>query len=195
MMFCSKCGKTIQQDSKFCPACGNETEAIGEGVAIEDMPPAEKQSEPKTYNFSRSKYLLGYTAVRYCTVYTDITIENKEIQVKQWKSTFFKKYGRRSETIAAQDLSAVTIEKVYSWGWIIYMVLCIGLGFLNPILWLFALIALLFLKRKKIYVFHKNGRIHIPDEGNIGMEKVKDMVDQFKRLNPNINILSISDKV
>lgn len=194
-MFCSKCGSQMQQDNKFCPTCGNETESTLDVVCETEIKTVIKQVEPKTYSFKRSKYLLGYTAVRYCTVYTDITIDNKEVQVEQWKSTFFKKYGRHSESIAAQDLNAVTIEKVYSWGWIVYLLICLGLGFFNPILWLFALVALLFLKRKKIYVFHKNGRIHIPDEGNIGMEKVKDMVEALKQMNPDINILSISDKV
>ena len=194
-MFCSKCGSEIHEDSKFCQTCGKETEKALDVVVDEKTELMEKAKMPKTYSFSRSKYLLGYTAVRYCTVYTDITIDHADIQVKQWKSTFFKKYGKRSETIAAQDLNAVTIEKVYSWGWIVYMLICVGIGFVNPLAWLFALVALLFLKRKKVYVFHKNGRIHIPDEGNIGMEKVKDMVSQFKRLNPNINILSIDDKI
>lgn len=192
-MFCPNCGSEIKETDKFCAKCGSKKEVATDTVL--EMQTEAVLAVHKTYSFARSKYLLGYTAVRYCTVYTDISIENKEVAVKQWKSTFFKKYGRQNQIIPAEDLEAVTIEKVYSWGWIVYMLICVGVGFVNPLAWIFALVAVFFLKRKKIYIFHKNGRIHIPDEGNSGMEKVKDMVGQFKKIKPSIQILNMDNQV
>lgn len=56
-MFCSKCGKKLQDDVSFCPACGNK---VGENAPAVSQPvkvmldPAEAMPEKKVYDSSKS---------------------------------------------------------------------------------------------------------------------------------------------
>lgn len=56
-MFCSKCGKKLQDDVSFCPSCGNK---VGENAPAVSQPvkvmldPAEAMPEKKVYDSSKS---------------------------------------------------------------------------------------------------------------------------------------------
>ena len=56
-MFCSKCGKELQDDTSFCPACGNK---VGETAPTVSQPvkvmldPSEVMPEKKVVDSSKS---------------------------------------------------------------------------------------------------------------------------------------------
>lgn len=56
-MFCSKCGKELQDDTSFCPACGNK---VGETAPTVSQPvkvmldPSEAMPEKKVVDSSKS---------------------------------------------------------------------------------------------------------------------------------------------
>ena len=56
-MFCSKCGKEIQDDVSFCPACGSKvgepSPAVSQPVKVM-LDPAEAMSEKKVADSSKS---------------------------------------------------------------------------------------------------------------------------------------------
>ena len=56
-MFCSKCGKEIEENSNFCNKCGNEINPIKKETEsnLSDKPPKE---EPKNEKNKTSIYLL-----------------------------------------------------------------------------------------------------------------------------------------
>lgn len=61
-MFCSKCGKEIEENSNFCNKCGNEINPIKKEVEsnLSDKPPKE---EPKNEKNKTSIYLLSLICI------------------------------------------------------------------------------------------------------------------------------------
>ena len=58
-MFCSKCGKEISDDSKFCYSCGSKIEIKGKQDTVNEIPPLvvdkEKTSETKDIEQTNSE--------------------------------------------------------------------------------------------------------------------------------------------
>ena len=63
-MFCSKCGKELQDDTSFCPSCGNK---VGENAPAVSQPvkvmldPTEAMPEKKVVDSSKSLQGQGKT--------------------------------------------------------------------------------------------------------------------------------------
>jgi len=64
MAFCTKCGKKIEADARFCPSCG--TPASGEpaaqrsGPAAQQSSPAEQQADPSDVDQNKGMAVLAY---------------------------------------------------------------------------------------------------------------------------------------
>lgn len=203
-MYCFNCGKKIADGSLFCENCGVKQETGSEKIeqketeVLQNAEGISEQSqggefEYKKYSFEMRKYLFGYSDLCYCIVYTDIIVDRYVAEVHTWKKTFGFKYGHKKEEININDITEISVQKVYSWGWIVYAILML-IGFMiykNILFILGALISIFFLKKKKIYITHKGGKIYIPDEGSIGMDRVEDMIKNLCSANSNIHVINL----
>lgn len=50
-MFCTKCGKELSDDTKFCPACGSAIGAAAPAAALSQAAPAAVRPETKRYHY------------------------------------------------------------------------------------------------------------------------------------------------
>jgi len=87
------------------------------------------------------------------------------------------------------DVKAVLMNKVFSIGWIVYTVLCaVGtISTFHIIPAICMLVGLFCLRKKEIYVLTNDGqKLLLPDEGELGMETVKEFIQTVRNFNPQI---------
>ena len=76
------------------------------------------------------------------------------------------------------DINSIQYKKSFSWGWILWTLLCI-IGCIKNLDWgwiVGVILGLFFIKTKNLYISTTDGDVHIPDGGSFGSDKIKEMI-------------------
>ncbi|WP_418627409.1 zinc ribbon domain-containing protein [Anaerosinus sp.] len=198
-MFCENCRKEIAEDMNFCAKCGNRKVEKGNvNSAIAEVKENELDStvdalnslevqEVKEYKFDKEGFVFLWVMPK--RERTCITIKGNDLSSRQHNEVMFIKYSKKNLDLSVDDITGVSVEKVFSWKWV--MLGAIGLlatvagG--NLVAAILAIMALLFIKQKKVVIFSKVGQIAFSCSATV-MDEVKELTKHLKRINSNIDI-------
>lgn len=154
-MYCIKCGKLVDDDSKFCLSCGNR-------IKIEDSSIDDKINNSE-FIFSRHKSL-GRIDISHTI--SKINISNKILNINQQKINFY--WFKKQPIETSHELSTITkikVKKTVDISDLIFAILFILLGFVNPLNFLVSAILLWLGFGYKVIISKINGTyIEIPAE-------------------------------
>lgn len=148
--------------------------------------------ENKKYEFCKGKYLLGY-GPRYGNINTEINLIENNIEIIKKEEIFFLFYKKEKIILNMKckitDINSIQYKKSFSWGWILWTLLCI-IGCIKNLDWgwiVGVILGLFFIKTKNLYISTTDGDVHIPDGGSFGSDKIKEMIASIEKINSNVN--------
>lgn len=199
-MFCKKCGTKLEDGSKFCGKCGTPQAVADTPVAVVPTPITETpqqtetpatETEPQKFEFERKKYLLGLPlrGTTYKTIHTTIEFENNNIMIHRLEEGRMVHDTHMDYAINPQDISDIQVKKVWNFGYVAYVVLCVVIGLLGGewYVWIFALLGLFGLKSKEIILYYQREQLVIPDS-NSDTEDAGKLITYLQNLNPVVRV-------
>jgi len=147
-MFCTNCGSSISGDSEFCSSCGNQ---VTQPINTEN----KLNSEQQEYNFYKSK---GIGRGVYKQIYTNVKCTDTNINIARKAVHFYFFKGKPENTYLKTDqIQSIGIVRTMDFWDTLYGIIFIIIGFLQPYLFILAVLCLWCAYGKKVRMTLKNG--------------------------------------